>query len=193
MIDNKTYRAESQRGVVMIIAMVMLLAVTLMVVSSSNLVQANLKVAKNFESREQVRLSALAAIEEAISEREFVDSPQAIFATGRSCKSEGHDNFLCYDLNADGREDVIVEISPPTCMVVLPTPNADLDHFGSAAQASCYLPALAGAPVEYSMCGYSVWEFEARAEDAVTGAAIVLRQGVSILIALNDAEDSCPS
>lgn len=192
-MHKRPYKAKSQNGVVMVIAMIMLLAVTLMVVSSSNLVQGNLKVAQNFESRRDVRLSAIAAIEEAISAGEFVASPEDVFSAGRSCKSEEHDNFLCYDLNADGIDDVIVEIEPPTCVVVLPTPNNELDVFNDAQKASCYLPAVAGEPIEYSMCGRSVWEFEARAEDAVTGAAIVMRQGVSILIALNDAEDSCPS
>lgn len=179
------YRAGRQRGVVMIIAVLMLVAVTLMVVSSSNIVQANLKVVQNMESRDQARISALAAIEEAISSDRFTDTPDAMFADGRSC--EGEDNQLCYDLNGDDVDDVRVQVDEPTCAIVIPTPNSDLDVFGSPAEASCYLP-----PAVFSMCGYSVWEFVATATDEVTGAEVVVRQGVSVLTSLNKVDTQCP-
>ncbi len=44
--------AGRQQGLVMVIALIMLLAVTLMVVAAANLVQANLKVVQNMEIRE---------------------------------------------------------------------------------------------------------------------------------------------
>ena len=174
-----------QRGVVMIIAVLMLLAVSLLVISSSNLVQANLKIVQNMENREQARESALAAIEEAISSDRFVNSPESVFATGRAC--DGDNNRRCYDYNGDGRIDVRVQVAEPTCAVVEPTPNSDLDVFGSAAQASCYLP-----PAIYSMCGYAVWDFEATATDEMTGAEVVVRQGVRILTSLNKVDTQCP-
>ncbi len=171
-----------QRGVVMIIAVIMLVAISLLVISTSNLVQANLKIVQNMENREQARESALAAIEEAISSDRFTDSPNSMFAV--SCEVA---NQLCYDFNGDGDIDVRVQMAEPTCTIVIPTPNSELDVFGSAAEASCYLP-----PAVYSMCGYSVWDFEATATDEVTGAEVVVRQGVSVLTSLNKVETACP-
>jgi Tfp pilus assembly protein PilX len=173
-----------QQGVVMVIALVMLLAVTLMVVTAANLVQANLKVVQNAESRELARSAALAAIEEATSSLRFTTSPGAIFSMG--CLLP---NQKCYDYNGDGRNDVKVLVQNPTCVAVTPTKNSDLDVFGSPAQASCYLP---GYGVVYSMCAYSVWEFRATATDVVTGTEVSLRQGVSVLTSLNKIESACP-
>lgn len=185
MANTSRNGPRRQRGVVMIIAVLMLLAVSLLVISSSNVVQANLKIVQNMENREQARESALAAIEEAISSTRFAESPDAVFDATRIC--DGDNNRRCYDYNGDGRTDVRVQVAEPTCTVVIPTPNSDLDVFGSAAEASCYLP-----PAIYSMCGYSVWNFEATATDEMTGAEVVVRQGVSILTSLNKVDTQCP-
>ncbi len=171
-----------QQGLVMVIAMVMLLAVTLMVVTASNLVQSNLKVVQNMESRELARAAALAAIEEASSSLRFTSSPGNVFLS--SC---GVNNQKCYDYNGDGKNDVKVLLAAPTCVAVTPTKNSDLDVFGSAAQASCYLP-----PAVNSLCAYSVWEFSATATEAATGAEMTVRQGVSVLTSINKIETACP-
>jgi hypothetical protein len=42
------------------------------------------------------------------------------------------------------------------------------------------------------MCANSVWEFEATARDEVTGAEVVVRQGVSVLASLNRIDTACP-
>jgi Tfp pilus assembly protein PilX len=181
MKQHRPVRIE--RGFVMVIALIMLLAVTLMVVSSSNVVQANLKVVQNAESREQARLAALAAIEEAISSDRFTTSPEAMFV--ESCEVN---NQKCYDSNGDGSVDIRVLVQEPTCAVVTPTRNSELDVFGDRAQATCFLP-----PGVYSLCANSVWEFQATATDLVTGAEVSVRQGVSILTSINRIETACPT
>ncbi len=172
-----------QRGVALVVALIMLLAVTLIAVSAANLVQSNLKIVQNMESRDLVRASAHAALEEAISSGRFTANPKAIFAI--SC-NKGI-NQKCYDINSDGTNDVTVQVSPPKCVIVQPIKNADLDVFNSVADASCFLP-----PAVYSMCANSVWEFEATATDELTGAEIVVRQGVGVLTSLNRIDTACP-
>lgn len=166
----------------MVIALIMLLAVTLMVVTASNVVQANLKVVQNMESRELARDAAIAAVEEAISSLRFTTSPDAIFLNGCDVP-----NQKCYDYNGDGSNDVTVLVEEPTCVAVTPRRNSDLNVFNSLQEASCYLP-----PAVYSMCGDSVWEFRATATDVVTGASVSIRQGVSVLTSLNNIETNCP-
>ncbi len=182
--------AGSQQGVVLVLAMIMLLVVTLMVVTASNLVQTDLKVVQNIESREMAHSAALAAIEQAISAGSdglvprFIEEPNSMFTV--PCPGKGT-NDLCYDVNHDGSDDVTVSVAPPTCTSVSPTPNSELDVFNSIKQASCYLP-----PGVYSMCAYAVWDFQATAIDAVTGAKVVVRQGVSVLSSLNKIDTVCP-
>jgi hypothetical protein len=181
----KTYPVLPQKseGFVLVVALIMLVAVTLMIVSSSNLVDTNLKVVQNMESREVSRFSAMAAIEEAMSSNRFTGSPENLFV--ESCEIN---NQKCFDVNSDGDFDVFVTVAPPTCVTVTPIRNSDLDAFNSAAEASCYLP-----PAIYSMCANSVWEFVATATDADTGAEVTVRQGVSILTTLNAIESACPA
>lgn len=182
---GQTLRARREGGIVLVIALVMLLAVTLMVVTASNLVQTNLKVVSNMESRERVRFAAISAIEEAISSDRFVDTPENIFSV--SC---GEANQLCYDINEDGNNSdaITVQVEQPSCVSVTPVPNSDLDVFNSPAEASCFLP-----PAVYSMCAASVWEFAATARDPLTGAEITVRQGVSVLTTLNNIDTACPT
>ena len=177
-----------QQGLVMVIAMIMLLAVTLMVVTASNLVQANLKVVQNIESRELARAAALAAIEEAISDLRFTTSPDTMYSVDSvgciNVQGQGSVVGECVsDYNGDGQDDVTVSLEKPTCVAVTPRRNSDLNVFGSLQQASCYLP---GNNVVYSMCGDAVWEFRATATDDVTGTSVFMRQGVSVLTNLND-------
>ena len=171
-----------QQGMVLLIALIMLLAITLMIVTASNLVQTNLKVVHNMESREQARYSALAAIEEALSSDRFTSSPDNMFTV--SCEVP---NQKCYDANGDGTTDVRVLVNAPSCVMVSPKKNSELRPYLYPAEATCYLPATV-----YSMCADSVWEFQATATDAVTGAEVVVRQGVSIATTLNKIDTACP-
>ncbi len=173
---------RAQQGFVMVIALIMLLAVTLMVVTASNLVQVNLKVVQNLENREQARSAALAAIEEAISSLRFTTSPDAMFLTG--CDDP---NRRCYDYNGDGTDDVGVQLSKPRCITVIPIKNSELNVFANPLEATCHLAATV-----YSMCASSMWEFEAVATDLVTGAEVTVRQGVSVKTTLNKVDTACP-
>ncbi|MEP4145681.1 MAG: hypothetical protein ABJL54_00600 [Halioglobus sp.] len=175
-----------QRGVVLIVSLILLLAVTMMIVTASNLVQTDLKIVQNMESRERVRAAAIAAIEEAISSGDFRFEPDLLFGT----QCDGSFRTRCYDLNGtpDNSDDIRVVVERPSCVIVTPIENAELDVFNDPAAASCYLP-----PAIYSMCANSVWEFQAVATDPVTGSEISVRQGISILTTLNAVDTVCPS
>ena len=179
---NRYGGSNRQRGIAMIVSLIMLLAITLVVVTSANIAQSNLQVVQNMESRDTVRFAAYAALEEAISSGRFTASPESVFV--ESCEVA---NQKCYDFNGDGTTDVTVAVSAPSCVIVQPIENAELDVFNSAADASCFLP-----PAIYSMCANSVWEFEATGTDVVTGAEVVVRQGVGVLASLNNIDTACP-
>lgn len=191
-----------QRGMVMVIGLIMLLAVTLMVVSASNLVQANLKVVQNVESRELIRAQVIAAIEEATSSLRFTTSPELLFAgdpghcQNVAVETEADGSQVvgrCFpDYDGDGDSDATVKVYRPSCISVTPRRNSDLDVFNSLQQASCYLPGDNNNKAVYSMCGDAVWEFRATATDVVTGAEISVRQGVSVLTSLNNVDTNCP-
>lgn len=170
-----------ERGAVLLVALVMLLLVTLMVVSSFNLTQTNLKVVQNMESRGQAKYAANAAIEEAISSARFLSSPNSVFE--QSCEQA---NRKCYDFNGDGNVDIAVLLEPPSCVIVLPIKNSEL-NIADPADTSCFIQ---GSP--NSMCVNSVWEMRATARDLLTGAEVIVRQGVAVRATSNNIATACP-
>ncbi|MCQ4347666.1 hypothetical protein NGA35_09645 [Pseudomonas stutzeri] len=174
--------AARQRGVVLLVGLVMLLMVTLMAISGFNMVKVNQQVTGNMESRAQALVAANAAIEEAISATLFFRQPGNIFVT--SC---GAPNTRCYDFNADGTADVTVTVNNPQCVVVTPIMNSTLDITNSN-DVGCIIEGSAE-----SLCVDSVWDLEATAVDNVTGARATVRQGVSVRVSLNNIVSACPS
>lgn len=173
--------ATRQRGVVLLVGLVMLLMVTLMAISGFNMVKVNQQVAGNMESRTQAMVAANAAIEEAISSTLFFKQPENIFVN--SC---GSGNAKCYDFNDDGVNDVTVTVTKPSCVIVTPILNNNLDVTD---------PNDVGCIIEggkESLCVDSVWNLEAVAEDNLTGAQATVRQGVSVRVSLNNITSGCP-
>ncbi|WP_439107205.1 pilus assembly PilX family protein [Congregibacter sp.] len=182
-ISKSPVGCQRERGVVLAVALIMLLVITLISVTSSNLAQTNLKVVQNLESREMARFAAKAAIEEAISSPQFVTSPGNVFK--ESC---GVANTQCFDFNGDLTNDVTVVVDPPACVIVEQIRNEDLDVFNNPNDAECFFP-----PGEYSFCARSVWQLSAVATDNVTGAQMTVRQGVSLLTTRAQLLTSCPA
>lgn len=173
--------AARQRGVVLLVGLVMLLMVTLMAISGFNMVKVNQQVASNMESRAQAMVAANAALEEAISATLFFSQPGNIFVN--SC---GSANTKCYDFNADGTNDVTVTVGNPGCVIVTPILNNTLD-ITKASDVGCIIEGAAE-----SLCVDSVWNLEAVAVDNATGAQATVRQGVSVRVSMNNITSACP-
>lgn len=200
-----------QQGVVMVIALIMLLAVTLMVVTASNLVNANLKAVQNVEIREQARVSAYAAIEEALSNGlagvvpRFISNPDDVFINscdGTTLTCTKVNNLKYYDTNADGVADISVRLSdpdnpdvypPPSCILARTKLNDELNDAEIAylCEGPSFNPSQAPDPKAKSDCAESIWELKALATDLVTGAEVVVRQGVAVSIREGDKVSYC--
>ena len=203
-------RAHGQRGVVLLVSLVMLLLVSLMVLSGFNLTQTNLKVVHNLESREQAREAASAALEEAISSNLFLSTKgETLFSA--SCEQA---NRKCYDLNGDGASDVNVDVAL-SCTITKQLTNGDVQERakGSAAQedtdspfdewvsspwitGGCIEKAETGGVIEadlnsMSRCSDVVWDFVATATDQQTGAVMTVRQGLATAADKNSVSDIC--
>lgn len=161
-----------QRGVVLVVALTMLLLVTLMVVSGFNLTQTNLKVVHNLESRALAKHAAVRALEEVIT----------------SGSSSGP-----YDYNADGVNDVDVAVAC-TDIRSVKIEDKDIEGFVAEAQAKADAAVAASNTVEANawndavnrwrtciggLCTQGAIEFTATAVDRVTGARMVVVQGIT--------------
>ena len=165
---------KSQRGVVLVVALIMLLLVTLMVVSGFNLTQTNLQVVHNLESRALAKHAAERALEEVIT-------------TGSM--------FASYDYNADGVNDVAVTVACAPIRSV-PIESEELDQFITEAQAKADAAAAANNTAEVNawedivgrwrtcfggsaICTQGAVEYTATAQDQLTGAQVVVVQGIT--------------
>ncbi|MNZ64752.1 hypothetical protein D3C78_829260 [compost metagenome] len=172
--------ARQQNGAVLVVALIMLLLVTLMAVSGYKISQGNQMVIGNMEHRDQVISAATDGLEELLSSTLFVTNPSSMVLS--PC---GAANRRCYDINGDGVNDIEVSFAPPICQTVKPLRTSELDL---PEQVSCVIQ-----DSEYSMCAESVWELRATAVDNLTGARAEVRQGVALMVLLNDVDTACPN
>jgi hypothetical protein len=198
-----------QRGVVLVVALLMLLLVTLMVVSGFNLTQTNLKVVYNMESRTLAKQAAVRALEEAMSSNLFITGN----AFPVSCDLP---NRICYDFNGDAVDDVAVQIAL-SCSVVRVLSNDEVSSRAGGSSTpivelgpddddslpmledgpwtTCLKRPLNGVfepdPDELSQCADVVWDMLATATDLQTGAQVLVRQGVATPTDINLANNVC--
>lgn len=181
---------RQQQGVVLLVALIMLLMVTLLVVSGFNLTQTNLQVVHNLESRALTKQAGIRALEQVMSSNLFLSGN--VFGT--NCEEA---NRVCYDVNADGVDDVGVRVvvscsiaevlsndevqarsKAYTSAVAVVDPDA-VEMPGSSPWNSCFSVDQSGQINGASNCAGVVWDFVATATDLQTGAQVQVRQGLA--------------
>lgn len=173
--------AASQRGVVMVIALIMLAVVTLIGTVSANLVMGNLRIVQNIEARAAAKSGALSAMQEAIMTSGFLKGEKAFVV---SC--EGNSYTRCFDMTGDRiSDDMSVTLSKPECVSAIPVRNSTLKVWQNPNDASCYQPGV------YSLCADALWEVTMTAADRVTGAKVVVRQGLTTRTSVNLIAAAC--
>lgn len=170
---------RAQRGITMLIAMIILVMVTLLAVTSFRVSNTNLKIVSSMQGRQEAVASAQAAIEQVISTAYFTEEPAIVAATP-----------VLIDLNYDGKTDYDVKIALPTCQRGRPTLAAQLD-LNNVNDRKCLGTARLGAGQLPSFCSDTIWEVSASAADKVTGASTTVRQGVGLRVSATDALSAC--
>ena len=159
-----------QRGLAMVIGMIMLVLLTLLVVSAINSSSVNLRITGNMQAQDEARAMAQQAIERVLGVKaNFYPTPTAQAAT----------NYYV-DNNSTGNAVYSVSVAAPVCK-------------GAAKQfpgrtADCINGARAGL-----FCWDTLWEVVATATDTKTGVRQVITQGVAIPFepGFNPATVSC--
>lgn len=173
---------RKQRGIVLVICIIFLTVVTLIGVSTANIVIGNSRVIENVHYKDQVRMIAKNAIEEAITTSGFLEGEKAFVI---SCREDSYTR--CYDLNGDGIErDAYVTLSRPQCISAQPVRNNTLNVWGSEADASCYRAATReNGFSKYSLCAESLWEVNSMAFDPVSNARVYYKHGITVRAPIN--------
>ena len=183
-----------QQGVVMVIALIMLAVVTLIGTVSANLVMGNLRVVQNSEARAVTKSNAISAVQEAIVTSGFFEGQKA-FAV--ACKSDGYTR--CFDMSGDNvADDLSVSLTRPRCLSARPLLKADVGTEGwvDEVAASCirfsdYSTANPINMEKNSHCADVLWTADVTAEDGVTGARVLIKQGFAQRISTDDLRTTC--
>jgi hypothetical protein len=156
-------QANAQRGATLVVAMVMLLLFTLLISGAFTMGTVNLKAVGNMQWRDEALAAANVAIEKVIGSP-FTDELQA----------ESH--FI--DINKDDIDDYVVNIAMPECV------RATI----SSAAPKCSVD----MPICPSDTWDTVWDIRAVVADESSGARVVVRSGVRVLLSDTRKKAVCP-
>lgn len=158
-------RASRQRGVTLIIGLIMTVLITLVVVGAFSVSSSNLKSVRNMQVREEALAAANRASEQFIS---------TSFASATLTTSSYN-----IDINQDGATDYVVSIGLPTCLRAVEYPGGP--------------PSETELSTSISGSNWGVdWDLDTRVTDAVTGASVRVRQGVRVLLSTAQKTAVCP-
>jgi Tfp pilus assembly protein PilX len=183
-----------QRGVVMVVGLIMLILMTLLALTSLNLGKSSLQIVGNMQTRKQVVSAAQEAIEDAISTTRMFLNPSAIYLN--PCAGP---NTKCIDIDGDGNPDITVALTPtPTCVKAQIIKNAWVNlNLNDTNDQACVLSTsqtfgIAGASTANSLCSDTVWQVRAEANDAVTQSKVDVTEGVAVRVASDVVATYCP-
>ena len=187
-----TTRPRAQRGMALVVGLILLALMTVMAITSFNIGRTSLDIVGNMQARQQAITAANDAIQEAISTIRLFQAPTAIFLN--PCGSVA--NTRCFDLNGDGTDDITVTLSPtPACIQAQTIPNAALD-LADSSQTGCATGAaqtfgIEGTATGSSLCANSVWEITAVARDPITEAEVTVTSGAAVRVSTDDVGTTC--
>lgn len=144
-----------QRGVAMVIGMIMLVLLTLLVISAINTGSVNLRITSNMQAQDEARAVASQAIEKFVSSyTNFYPTPQA------------YPN-VDYDIDNDGAFEYKVSVAAPVCK--------GASHQIPGRSIDCENGVKSGL-----FCWDTLWEVTAIASDTKTGVSQRVTQGFAL-------------
>jgi hypothetical protein len=183
-----------QRGVVLIVGLIMLMVMTVLALTTLNLGKSSLQIVGNMQLRKQVIAAAQEGIEDAISTTRLFLSPTSIYIN--PCAGP---NTKCIDIDGDGSPDITVALTPtPTCVKAQIIKNAFMNlNLNDTNDQACVLSTsqtfgIAGSAIANSLCSDTVWQIRSEATDNVTQAKMAVTEGVAVRVSSDVVSTYCP-
>lgn len=176
--------SRRETGATLIVTLIMLVMLTLIIFTAARLSTSNLTAAGNFQYRYEAMMAGNYAIEHTI-DLEF--SPGTTPSTLPPPVS--------VDIDSDGTNDYSVQ-TQITCLRSRIVPTAELD-ISKPEDQGCFLGmgsgagGLSGAAGTQSLCADTLWDIQATATHARTGARVTIHQGLKRRIHTSVASSMC--
>lgn len=185
-----------QRGITLIVSLIILVLMTLLAVTSFNLSKNDLTMVGNMQQRDQATDAAREVLETTYSSTAFMDTPNnAIIGT---CNGASVSNADCFDLNGDGTDDVKVALTPkPSCTMAQSILNSSLnlsnaDDLGCTVGVSNQSGVVGVSSTGASLCANTIWELDAVATDLSSGAQSSVSAGAAARTSTDNVAAACP-
>lgn len=163
----RQYRSRAcERGTVLFIALVFLVLLTLMALTTFNLSKGTQQIVGNVTARSQAFQVALQTSEAAISTNRLAHHPADLFGSGT--------NTVTVDVNGDQKTVISATVDLPQCVSIRQVVDNKLD-LGSERDLEC-----ANSAKSALFCYDVLFQFRVRATDPVTNATSSVGQGASI-------------
>ena len=191
---------QRQRGVTLIVSLIMLVLLTLMALTSFNIGKSSLQVVDNSQQQAQVLNAAETMMNQVVSSPTFTQAPENVLDNSNCPPAvSAPANSRCVDLYGDSKTVIVVAMSPqPVCRQATTVPNSTLDL--TTAQSPGW-GCMVGDPQNYgiegtetgdSMCADSQWEINAVATEPVSSARAVVTKGVAMRVSKDAIDTACP-
>jgi len=162
-------RRAAQQGAVLMITLILLLIISVVVVAAFTMSGSNLKSVGNVQSRSESVSAANSAIETIV--------------TGGFMAALNSNTTVSVDMNKDGTADYSVSVAIPLCPVGIKQMSADA--------ISSY--EVTGGEASAGGTYVTDWELKATVSDVVSGASVVVREGVRIPLGESDYQTKIKS
>lgn len=170
-----TYRRQS--GAVLFIALVFLMLMTVMALTSFNLSKGTQQIVGNMAVRSQAFQVAVQTSERVISTNRLVHHPTDLFGTGS--------NTVSVDVAGDNKTVISATVDPPKCVSIQQVVDAKLD-LGNSRDLECANSAKNGL-----FCYDVLFQYATHATDPLTKATSTVAQGASVRSQPASARNIC--
>jgi len=170
---------KRESGAVLFIALVFLVLLTLMALTTFNLSKGTQQIIGNMAVRNTTFQVALQTSEKAISTNRMVHHPDDLFGTGS--------NTVAVDVNGDHKTVINATVDPPQCVSIQQVVDNKLD-LGNERDLECANSAKNGL-----FCYDVLFQFATRATDPLTKATSAVAQGASVRSQPASARNICRS
>ena len=172
-------RLHAQRGITLVVSLIMLIVLTLLVVSAIRFGNINLRIANNAQVEAEATAAVQVALEKAVASVAAADRPSDVAKVDTLEVSTGGATYK-------------VTVDKPVCMLSKNVENAELDPTKASDQ-PCYeektTSDIVGA-VAPTACKDQQWDVSASIKDGdLNGAKVTVLQGVAVRVS---AEVVCP-
>ncbi len=177
-LRDRQYRCGAfERGTVLFIALVFLILLTVMALTTFNLSKGTQQIVGNVASRSQTFQVALQTSEAVITTNRLVHHPTDLFGNGA--------NTVSVDVNGDQKTVISATVDPPQCISIQQVAGNKLD-LGTERDLEC-----ANSAKSDLFCYDVLFQFATRATDSVTNATSSVGQGASIRSQPASARNIC--